>query len=116
MIASYVIQEDMPSGTFYTLLSKHPSKDRIKIWTSVWHVSDLLISVVKKIKKGAIPLEALLEMFDTPALSCSLCMIQSAGVALVISPSAVHFCSLLLLTHLMGDKYFINHPSLVPEA
>lgn len=33
------------------------------------------------------PLAALLEMFDTPALSCSLFMVQSTGVALVISPS-----------------------------
>jgi len=41
----------MPSGTFYSLLNKHTPTDHIKIWTSVWHISDLLISVVKKIKK-----------------------------------------------------------------
>lgn len=33
------------------------------------------------------PLEAILEMFDTSASSRSLFMVQSTGVALVISPS-----------------------------
>lgn len=96
MVVSCVTHENLPSAP----LRKHSSLDRRRTWTLLGHASDLLLSV-QRTRKAAVLLAAFLGV-GYSALVCSLLVVESAGVALLVHPN--HASAHISAPHLMADN------------